>query len=167
MAALKHWSGFRAKQDSTPPHPPSAPYAEYCTGLNCWTVAKEKMPPPPSFSQTGSRVIQGFSLPFYTVYFDFLLSFSFFFFCHTQLPMWCNSAQFLTAIQQPSEVVQPVEQCALFLVVSYFGTSRVIGRLAHFLEWGVRLLSSLHTGQHTFLHVSAKTHLLLTLATWA
>lgn len=31
MAALKHWSGFGAGQDSTP----CALYAEYCTGLNC------------------------------------------------------------------------------------------------------------------------------------
>lgn len=51
--------------------------------------------------------------------------------------------------------------CVLFWHVS---TDRPAGS---FLEWSVRLLSSLHTGQHTFLHVSAKTHLLLTLATWA
>lgn len=62
MAALKHWSGFSAGQDSAPP--PCALCLEYCTGLNCLTVAKQKMPPPPSLQSTGSRVIQGFFPPF-------------------------------------------------------------------------------------------------------
>lgn len=79
-------------------HPPSALYAAYCTGLNCLTVAEEEMPPPPSSSQKGSQVIQGFSLPFHSVYLDILLSFSFFL-CHTELPLWCNSTHFW----EPSE----------------------------------------------------------------
>lgn len=51
----------RAGQDSTP----GALYVEYCTALNCLTVAEWKMPPPPlPLLRQEARVTQGFSLPF-------------------------------------------------------------------------------------------------------
>lgn len=58
-------------------HTPTALYAEYCTGLNCLTVSEQKVPPPPSFSQTGSQ-LRGFpslfTLSILTSFFHFLSS---------------------------------------------------------------------------------------------
>lgn len=84
-------------QDSTP----DALYAEYCTGLNCLLLLK--MPPPPSFSQTGSQSVSGFFPPFTlpsTLTYFFLFMTLLFYFCLTSA-LWSGSTHFW---EQPSEV---------------------------------------------------------------
>lgn len=136
MAALKHWTGF-SEQDRTPP--PSALYVEYCTGLNCLAVAEHKMPPPPSFSQTGSWVTQGFSLPFQLCLsqlpsFIFLLSVS-----HAHDFPSSVTALIIEGSGQSWPVWSPTSRTA---AVSYFGTPRP-GWLAHFFECKTTLHSLL------------------------
>lgn len=61
-------------------------------------------------------MIQGFSLPFFTVYLDFLLSISVFL-PLTEVPLWCNNhifENFTLAIRDGQFDVQPVEQLAHF-----------------------------------------------------
>lgn len=126
------WAG----QDSTPP---SALYVEYCTGLNCLAVAEHKMPPPPSFSQTGSWVTQGFSLPFQLCLsqlpsFIFLLSVS-----HAHDFPCSVTALLIEGSDQSWPVWSPTSWAA---AVSYFGTPR--HRLAgSFLECKTTLHSLL------------------------
>lgn len=162
MAAHKHWSGF-SKQDRTPP--PVHFMLNIALVSTVWLCQSRRCHHPLPFFQTGSRVTHGFSLPFHSVYLDFLISFL----LVTEVPLWCNSTQFWEHYSNNRRwpVWSPTSWAmhSFPTAVSYFGTPRHAGRLIFRVECKTTLQPAYR--QHTLLHVSAKTHLLLTLATWA
>lgn len=126
MAALKHWSGFRAGQDSSP----SALCVEYCTHFASATACgRKKMPPPPSFFQTGSCVFQGFfpSLLDPSTN-DFLFSFFLF-----NVPLWCNMTTSLKAsIRASQSKSSQLRNATLSNGSVFFRMPWLKGSLAHF-----------------------------------
>ncbi len=162
MAALNHRSGF-SEQDRTPP--PIALYAEYCTGLNCLTDAST-----PFLFSDRKLSDSGFFPPFSTLpswlpSFIFFLSLS----LGTEVPLWHGSPHFWEHYSNNRRwpVWSPTSWAmhSFPTAVSYFGMPRLAGQLIFRVECKTTLQPAYR--QHTLLHVSAKTHLLLTLATWA